>query len=295
MPPLKLSWAYLHALRPLQWTKNLLVFAALFFARQTGDWAQVRRAALVFAVFCLISSALYLFNDILDRKADRLNALKRGRPVASGAVHWEIATLLAMILAAAGLFVGRFAAPAALACVLGYLVLGVSYSLFLKRIVIVDILAVSAGFVLRAVAGAYAIAATISPWLLICTVLLALFLVTAKRRHELLASRRPQRQRSVLAMYSPALLDQMIAVVTSSTLMAYILYAFAEQTRDKFPSGLMPLTVPFVLYGIFRYLYLVYREAEGGDPEAILFRDWPLLAGVVLYVAVVLFVVGFGE
>lgn len=291
MPPVRLSWAYVSALRPLQWTKNLLVFAALLFARQAGDPGQVRRAAVVFVSFCLISSALYLFNDVLDRSADRRHPLKKTRPVASGAVHWEIAAIMAMLLAAAGLLAGRSAAPAAVACVLGYLALGVAYSLALKRMVIIDILAIAGGFVLRAVAGACAIGVTISPWLLICTMLLALFLATAKRRHELLSSARPQRQRPVLAMYSPGLLDQMIAAVTSSTIMAYVLYAFSERTRSEFPSGLMPLTVPFVLYGIFRYLYLIYRKLEGGDPEAMLFRDRPLLAGIVLYALAVFLVI----
>lgn len=291
MPPLKLSWAYLTILRPLQWTKNLLVFAALVFARQLGDPAQVQRALIMFVAFCLVSSALYVFNDVLDRKVDRRHPRKRRRPIASGAIHWELGTILAPILATAGLLVARGAAPAALGCLLGYLVLGVAYSVVLKRVVIVDVLVIAGGFVLRSAAGGYVIAVAISPWLLICTMLLALFLGTAKRRHELLAASRPQAQRAVLHQYSPALLDQMIAVVTSSTLMAYILYAFDAQTSLKFPSQLMPLSVPFVLYGIFRYLYLIYHRSAGEEPEVLLFKDIPLLLNLALYVLLILWIV----
>ncbi len=292
MPPVKLSWAYLTVLRPLQWTKNLLVFAALLFARQIGEPAQVKRAALMFLAFCLIASALYILNDLLDRKADQRHPKKRLRPVASGVIHWETGTILALALGAAGLLTARNSTPAALACLLGYIALGAGYSLLLKRVVIVDVLVIAAGFVLRAAAGAYAIQVAISPWLLICTMLLALFLALAKRRQELLASPRPQDQRVVLGQYSSALLDQMIAVVTSSTLMAYILYAFSEQTSLKFSSQLMPLSVPFVLYGIFRYLYLIYHRLEGEEPEVLLVKDWPLLVNFVLYVLAVLLIVG---
>jgi len=289
---LRVARDHIAVLRPLQWTKNLLVFAALLFARQSREPGQLGKAAVVFAAFCLVSSALYVFNDMRDRKADRLHPRKRLRPIPSGAVRLETASVLAPVLAVLGFLAARNAAPAALACLTGYLALGVFYSLFLKRIVIVDVLAIAAGFILRAAAGAYAIDVAISQWLLICTLLLALFLALAKRRHELVEFAKPLAQRSVLGEYTPALLDQMIAVVTSGTLMAYILYAFSEQTNAKFPSHLMPLTIPFVLYGIFRYLYLIYQRAEGGEPERLLVRDTPLLVNIVLYVLAVAAIVG---
>jgi 4-hydroxybenzoate polyprenyltransferase len=291
MPPIRPSLAYVRVLRPLQWSKNLLVFAALLFSRGAGDAGLVRRAAILFAAFCLTSSALYVFNDILDRGEDSRHPRKRFRPIASGAIHWEIGAIMAPVLAAAGLLTARGVEPGALACLAGYLVLGSAYSLFLKRVVILDVLVIAAGFVLRATAGALAISVAISPWLLICTMLLALFLALAKRRHELLLVPRPSAGRAVLNGYSSGLLDQMISVATSGTLMAYILYAFAEQTSAKFPSRLMPLTVPLVLYGILRYLFLVYRRDEGGEPELLLVTDPPLLISIALYAAAVAVIV----
>ena len=287
MRSVRISRAYLRVLRPLQWLKNLLVFAALLFSRQASDLAQVGRAATIFAAFCLVSSALYVFNDVLDRHADRKHPRKRLRPIASGAIRWKTGVIMAFVLAAAGLAVARGAEQGALASLAGYLGLGIAYSLVLKRVVILDTLVISAGFVLRAVAGARAISVAISPWLLICTMLLALFLALAKRRHELLLDSGGSRDREVLDRYTPELLDQMIAVATTGTLMSYILYAFSDQTAAKFSSHLMPITVPFVLYGILRYLYLIYRRDEGGEPEVLLVTDLPLLLSIVLYAAAV--------
>lgn len=277
-------------LRPLQWSKNLLVLAALVFARQVGDPVQAQRALFMFAAFCLVASGLYVFNDLVDVGADRLHPRKRSRPLASGEIAWEVGTVLAPGLAAVALFLIHEAAPGAVACLVAYLATGVAYTLWLKRVVIVDVMVLAAGYVLRAAAGAYAIDVVISPWLLICTMLLALFLGLAKRRHELAESPGKAR-REVLGQYTPALLDQMIVMVASATLMAYILYAFAEQTVLKFPSRLMPVTIPFVLYGLFRYLFLIYRRGEGDEPETILVSDVPILATVVGFALTVLFVV----
>lgn len=277
-------------LRPLQWSKNLLVLAALLFSRQAGQPAQAARALILFAAFCLVASAQYVFNDVLDREADRRHPRKRLRPIASGAVPREAGWLLTPLLASAGLLLARGAAPAAQACLLGYLVLAAAYSLWLKRILIVDVLAVSGGFVLRAAAGAYAIDVEISPWLLMCAMLLALFLAVAKRRNELVDVPGGRGTRDVLGRYSPAMLDQMIAVLTSCTLMAYILYAFSDATTARFPSHLMPLTTVFVVFGIFRYLFLIYQQAGGGEPEVLLVTDRPLLASLIGYVLAVLVV-----
>jgi len=280
------SWVSL--LRPLQWTKNLLVFAALLFARRYAEPGEAERALVMFAAFCLASSALYAFNDSLDRGADRRHPRKRLRPVASGAITPGGAVAAATALALLALLAARSAEPSARLCLAGYLVLGAAYTLFLKRVVILDVLVVAAGFVLRAAAGGFAIAVEISPWLLICTMLLALFLAAAKRRHELVGTRAGVAHRPVLGDYTPALLDQMIATTAACTLMAYVLYTFSEQTVRKFPSHLMPLTSLFVMFGLFRYLHLIYRREEGGEPEALLIRDAPIRWTVLLYVLAVL-------
>ncbi len=280
-------WAWFALLRPQQWTKNLLVLAPLLFADQFSLPRQCLRALLMFAAFCLISSATYVMNDLVDRKADQAHPRKRNRPIASGAVAPRTAVAIAVLLLVAGLALGWSATRLALACALGYVILQAAYTTFLKQVVILDVMAIAAGFVLRAVAGAFAIEVVISPWLLICTILLSLFLALSKRRSELLASDRPAAHRQVLGEYNLAFLDQLIAIVTSCTVLAYVLYTYSEQTMQKFPSHLMPLTLPFVLYGVFRYLYLIYRRSEGGEPEILLIKDLPLLVSIVLWGAAV--------
>ena len=254
-------------LRPQQWTKNLLVVAALLFAAQAHVPRLCYLAFLAFGGFCLASSGVYVLNDVLDREADRAHPRKRCRPVASGLVRPATAVVIAVLLLCAGLVLMGLTTLGAFSCLCAYLLLQAAYSTWLKHIVILDVMTIAAGFVLRAAAGAYAIDVLISPWLLICTVLLALFLALSKRRSELLASGDPQFHRQVLGDYSLAFLDQLIAIVTSCTVLSYVLYTFSEQTMRKFPSHLMPLTSPFVLYGIFRYLYLIHQKSGGGEPE----------------------------
>ena len=285
------AWAaLLAALRPHQWTKNLLVFAALVFAKkflgpEAGHFIFLSVAA--FAVFCAASSACYLLNDVVDAEADRRHPLKRLRPVASGALPASralgAAALLAAAAAAAGLALG---VPFA-AMVIAYLALQVAYSLVLKHVVILDVLSIAASFVLRAGAGALVIGVEFSHWLLICAALLALFLALAKRRHELVEVEDAPNHRRSLADYTPQMLDQMIAVVTASTLMAYTLYTIDRETVAKL-SGTdnLKFTIPFVLYGIFRYLYLVYSRREGGNPSRHFLTDMPLLINVFLYALV---------
>ncbi len=280
--------------RPQQWSKNLLVVAALLFAAEAHVPRLCYLAFLAFGAFCLASSGVYVLNDVLDREADRAHPRKRSRPVASGLIRPASATLIAVLLLCAGLVLMSFTTTAALACLCAYLLLQAAYSVILKHIVILDVMSIAAGFVLRAVAGAYAIDVQISPWLLICTVLLALFLGLSKRRSELLASPDPQLHRQVLGDYSPGFLDQLIAIVTSCTVLSYVLYTFSEQTMKKFPSHLMPLTSPFVLYGIFRYLYLVHQKSRGEEPEALLMRDVPLLTNILLWAATVAVIVSLG-
>ena len=278
------------SLRPHQWTKNLVLFAALAFSKHLFEAGPLLRALTAFALFCGLSGAVYLLNDVADRERDRMHPLKRLRPVASGALSPRTAVGLAALIGLACLALSFTLGIRFAACAVLYLALNLLYSFWLKEVVIVDVLAISLGFVLRAVAGAMAIEVLISEWLLICTILLALFLTLSKRRHELTTlSDSAVGHRPTLQEYSPYLLDQMIAVVTPSCVMAYALYTLAQETRDKFQTDRLAWTIPFVLYGIFRYLYLVHRKEKGGSPTDMLLTDRPLLVDVFLWaLAVVL-------
>lgn len=276
--------ALLISLRPHQWTKNLIVFAGLIFGQRLLDPAALARSLAAFVIFCGLSSAVYLVNDILDREADRRHPLKAGRPIASGALPIGVAAAAAAALAAVGLAASLALGPAFSTVAVGYLVLQGLYSGPLKKIVIIDVLTIAAGFVLRAAAGAAAIHVPIGHWLLIVTVLLALFLALSKRRHELvLLADDATNHRRILGEYSPYLLDQMISVVTASTLVAYAFYTISPETQARFQTDLLGLTVPFPLYGIFRYLYLVHRRELGGSPAELLLTDRPLLLCVALW------------
>jgi 4-hydroxybenzoate polyprenyltransferase len=276
------------SMRPRQWTKNLVVFAGIAFAQKLVSDQLILRTLIAFGLFCLASGGVYLLNDVLDREKDMEHPLKRKRPVASGMVPVSVAsgTAAAALVAAC---VGGWLTSSRLGWViLGYEALMVSYSLWLKHFVIIDVLAIAAGFVLRAVGGAVVVTVDISSWLLVCTVFLALFLGLSKRRHELvLLDDRAQYHRRSLVEYSPALLDQMISVATASTILAYSLYTMSPQTIAKFGTARLAYTIPFVLYGILRYLYLVYRKDEGGSPERALLADRPLLADVALWIVIV--------
>ena len=282
------------SLRPGQWSKNLLVFAALIFAVRLFDVPSVIAAGEAFAIFCALSGAVYLVNDVVDRDGDRRHPLKRHRPIAAGDVPVPTALGVAAALTAGSLAASwhlgwRFAL---IAC--AYLAISVLYSARLKHVVILDVLAISIGFVLRAAAGAMAIDVAISHWLLVCTILLALFISLAKRRHELvLLADGAADHRRILGEYTPYLLDQMIAVVAASTLLAYAFYTMSPETVEKFGTSWLSLTIPFPLYGIFRYLYLVHRRDGGGSPADLLFSDRPLLACVTLWaVAVAVIIYG---
>jgi len=277
--------AVIVSLRPRQWVKNLFVFAGLMFSQQLFT-PQAWRAVAAFALFCGLSGAIYLLNDVADAEKDRLHPVKRRRPVASGALPRSAALVIGLALLAVSLAVSfalgtRFGLVA-----VGYGLLLTAYSVWLKHLVILDVLTVAVGFVLRAVAGAVAVDADISGWLLICTVLIALFLALGKRRHEYLtlhgdaAAHRP-----ILAEYSEGFIDQMIAVVTASTVTAYALYTMSPETVAKFHTRLLPLTLPFVLYGIFRYLYLLYRRELGGNPSDLVLSDRALLLNTVFWIA----------
>lgn len=273
-------------MRVKQWTKNLALFAALVFARKLQDTDAVVQAVAGCAVFCLLSGAVYLLNDVADLKQDRRHPLKRHRPLASG--NLRIATALGATgaLVVGSLVAARFLGIGFFWICVGYFFLQVAYSFALKYVVIVDVLTVAAGFVLRVLAGAVIIAVEISPWLAICAGLLAVFLALCKRRHELVrVGDRAENHRAVLAEYSPYLLDQMIGVATACTVMAYVLYTIAPETTAKFGTHNLLLTAPFVLYGILRYLYLVHEKGKGGRPEETLLTDPALLTAIALWAA----------
>lgn len=276
--------ALVTALRPRQWTKNLLVFAGLIFSQSLHEPALVARSILAFAIFCLLSGGVYLVNDVVDAERDRAHPQKRNRPVASGRLPASVA-LVAGIALLVGASIGALLLSAPFGAVaVGYAVLLTAYSAGLKHVVIVDGLIIAAGFVLRALGGVLVLDIELSHWLLLCTILLALFLTFGKRRHELIALEAGAADhRPILSEYSPQLLDQMIAVVTASTLMAYALYTMAPETQAKLGTTRLPLTIPFVLYGIFRYLYLLYRRDLGGDPSEHLLTDLALLLDVALW------------
>ena len=276
------------SLRPAQWTKNLIVFAALLFSGRLIVLDSVIRSIEAFVIFCLLSGVVYLINDVADREADRQHPLKRSRPIASGQVSVAAALSTAAVLGAGALAWAFWLATPFGVLAAAYVLLQAMYSGPLKHIVIIDVLTIAVGFVLRAAAGAVAIAVTFSEWLLIMTILLALFMALSKRRHELvLLADTAKGHRRILEEYSPYLLDQMISVVTASTLVAYAIYTVSPDTIAKFHTNKLGLTLPFPLYGIFRYLYLVHLKEGGGSPSEMLLNDRPLLICVALWAATV--------
>jgi 4-hydroxybenzoate polyprenyltransferase len=287
--------ALVRSLRPVQWLKNGFVLAPIVFSGRIDDPIAWGRSVVAVAAFCAASSATYLLNDILDRDVDRLHPSKRNRPIAAGEV-----TVAAALVTAGLLLVLAGAAAVALGgwfpTVLGaYVLLTVLYSLFLKRLVFIDVLVVAAGFVLRVVGGAVAIDVPVSRWLLLCTYLLALYLALGKRRAELaLLGEDAGNHRVVLGQYTLPLVDQAISVVLGATVLAYTLYTVAPDTVVKVGSEGLMTTVPVVMYGLFRYLYLLHRHELGGSPARVLITDRPLLLCVVVWLAVAAVVVGVG-
>jgi len=282
----------LTSLRPAQWTKNLLVFAGLLFGRRLFDAGAVMAALAAFGVFCLLSGVVYILNDISDRESDRRHPLKARRPIASGALPVKSAAAAALAIAVAALAGATALGFPVLVVAIAYLGLQTLYSGPLKHIVIIDVLTVAIGFVLRAVAGAVAVNVEISHWLLVCTILLAMFIALAKRRHEIiLLADGAAGHRPILGEYSAYLLDQMIAVVTASTLIAYVFYTISPDTQEKFGTPWLGLTIPFPLYGIFRYLYLVHRRDGGGSPADLLLTDRPLPVCVAVWALAVALII----
>ncbi len=275
------------ALRPRQWTKNLLLFAGIIFAAQLGDPGRWLAAILAFVAYCAASSAAYLVNDVRDVAADRLHPVKRARPIARGELSTRAALALAVALALGALGLTAVLGLPSLACLVTFLAVQAAYSLRLKAIELVDVITIAGLFVLRAAAGAIAVDVRISQWLLLCTFLLALFLALGKRRAELAQS--GPRARPALSGYTPALVDQLLAVVAAAVIGAYAAYSLTAHD-----SRWLLATVPFVVYGIFRYLLLLHRRGLGEEPETLLVEDVPLLVTVAGWATVCAVVLAAG-
>ena len=272
--------------RPAQWTKNGVVLAGLIFSGNAADPAKVLVALAATGLFCLLSSAIYMINDIVDASADCKHPIKAQRPIAAGRVTPAVAGSMAFILAVASLGGAFFLDSGFFLCALAYAGLSLLYSLWLKHIVIIDVMTIAAGFVLRAISGAVVIDVHFSGWLLISSFLLALFIGFGKRRHELiLLEENSGEHRRILKKYSSYFLDQLIGVVTPAVLVCYLIYVISPEVQEKLHSQYLYLTSPFVIYGIFRYLYLIHLEERGGSPTRLLLTDRPILLTVVLWLA----------
>lgn len=283
--------ALIISMRPGHWVKNLVIFAALIFAREYGDTRKIGMAILAFAAFCLGTSAVYLFNDILDRHSDKKHPVKSKRPIASGKLPVPLALAASSFLILAAVLLSLLINFDTFLTLAFYLIINYAYSTILKHLVIIDVMTIAAGFVIRAVAGGLAIQVPISPWLLVCTTLLALFLSFGKRRHELsLLSNEAVGHRRSLEHYSLPFLDQMISVVTASTVVAYAFYTLSPEVVEHFGTQWLFLTIPFVLYGIFRYLFLIFKKDQGGSPARLMLTDLPLLICILLWLATVILV-----
>jgi 4-hydroxybenzoate polyprenyltransferase len=297
----------LRAMRPKQWVKNVFVFAALAFSQERlwRFWSPaaeggpgagpLARTLAGFVLFCAVAGAIYLINDLVDLEADRVHPKKRHRPLASGKLGPGLAVAGAIVALGGGLALGFWLEPwFGLALLAYFLIQGIAYSYYLKHVVILDIFVIAAGFVLRAVAGALLINVIITPWLLICMGLLALFMGVGKRRHELLLLEGGAgSHRRILDEYSVPMLDQMMAIMTAAVIMAYALFTFNAETAPLEPYPVLMVTIPFVVYAIFRYLYLVYRKGLGGAPEDLVLKDVPLALSIVGWGLTVLLVLFF--
>jgi 4-hydroxybenzoate polyprenyltransferase len=280
--------ALVAALRPRQWPKNLLIFAGILFAAEYDEPGKWAAAVAAFVAYCVASSAAYLFNDVLDAQEDRLHPLKRNRPVASGALSPERALAVAALLAVSAVTVMAAFGWASIAYVTGFLALQAVYSYRLKHLVLIDVMTIAALFVIRAAAGAEAVDVRISPWLIVCTALLALFLALAKRRGELASRAGTGGGRAVLDGYSFPLVDQLVSIVAACTIVAYSLYTFEAREGSA-----MMATIPFVVFGLFRYLMLMHREDLGEEPESVLLSDVPILATIALWALTSALILGF--
>ncbi len=275
----------IYSMRPKQWVKNFFIFAPLVFSENLFNPPLVLKAILAFLSFCFLSGCVYILNDVMDLEKDKMHPIKRFRPIASGQVKVASANVFAVFMFIISIALAFYLDRefGIIACI--YFLMNLAYSLHLKNVVIMDVFIVATGFFLRVYGGAEIIDVSVSSWLLVCTILLALFLAFSKRRHELVILDSEARQhRQILEEYSPYFLDQMISVVTASMVVSYLLYTVAEETVTKFNTRSLIITVPFVLYGIFRYLYLIHQKEGGGNPTTELLSDRPLMITMLLWI-----------
>lgn len=283
--------AYIAVLRPKQWTKNVLVFAALLFSVKVANAEMLFRSVVGFSLFCLVSGCVYIINDYMDREADKRHPEKRFRPIASGKILPGSALLFGLVLFSASVGAALYLDWQFAALLLVYFIVNVAYSFRLKHIVILDIMIIAFGFVLRAIGGGIVIGVPFTPWFLLCTMLLALFLAISKRRHELyLLNEGKGKHRRVLEQYSPELLNQLNSIVTTAAIISYSLFTFTSGHTLH-----LMWTIPLVMYGIFRYLYLIHLKGKGGHPEKVLLEDGHILVTVLLFAAVVVTILYYFE
>jgi 4-hydroxybenzoate polyprenyltransferase len=284
--------ALILSMRPHQWVKNSVLFAGLVFSFNLFQLDFFLKTLVAFILFCFLTSGLYILNDIIDLRSDRAHPLKSKRPIASGKLKPSIALFFSVPFIILSLIFSFYLNQIFGLVSIAYLILNLLYSKYLKNIVILDVMAISLGFVLRAVAGAVVINVEISSWLIVCTTLLALFLGFGKRRHEIvLLENKAGEHRKSLAEYSSYFLDQLISVVTASTVVAYAFYTLSPEVEEKLGTTHMALTIPFVLYGVFRYLYLIHQKEKGGSPTWVLLTDKPLIIDILLWFISVILIV----
>jgi 4-hydroxybenzoate polyprenyltransferase len=292
---MKVFWYIVKSMRPWQWTKNLVLFAGVVFSRQFHDVDLVERSFLGFVIFCFLSGTIYIINDLLDRKRDREHPDKKGRPITSGLLRPSTALTTAFALIALLLVLSWFVGKTFFILAVLFILLNLIYSAFLKRAVILDAFSISFSFLIRATAGVVVLHPVIpdlelSPWLLICTLFLSLFLAFCKRRYEICALQSAGEHRDALREYTPRLLDQLVGLSAAATLLSYSIYTVWPNTVDKFSTTNLVFTVPFVGFGLMRYLYLVYSRNDGGDPSGLLLLDRGILADVFLWFLSVMFI-----
>lgn len=285
--PTQHAGAYLKLLRPKHWVKNLFVFAPLVFARELFHPGPAIEALKAFVVFCLAASAVYIVNDVADADADRAHPEKRHRPIASGAVPVNRALVLAMVLLAASAVIVSGMHHLFIIAIVAYLLMNLAYSFRLKEVILLDVFIVAAGFMLRVLGGAYAIDVTVSSWLVLCSLFISLFLGFAKRRSELQRSTPESvaEQRRVLAVYSTPVLDQMLTIASAGAVISYALYTVAPRTVEVFRTEKLIYTTVFVIFGVFRYLHLIYTSADVENPTNAVTRDVPIIVTVALWIA----------
>ncbi|MCB0651081.1 MAG: decaprenyl-phosphate phosphoribosyltransferase [Saprospiraceae bacterium] len=284
------------SMRPYQWAKNVLVFAALFFSLSFLNIQAIQLSVGAFIAFCLVSSGVYLMNDIRDKKADRLHPVKKNRPIASGNLPVSTALFVLFLLMGLGLVLSFIINQGLFIILIFYVLMNLAYSLGLKKVVLVDVMIIAMGFLLRAVAGAFAIGVAVSPWLFICTLMLALLLVFGKRRHELaMLQAEAGKHRKSLEQYSLPFLDGLMFISAGAAIVTYSLYTMAEEVVSRFGTQWLLATTPLAIYGVFRYLYLVYIKKDGGDPTKLMITDKPFLINALLWVLSVISILFFSK